>query len=151
LPSAHPPLVLRRECRRASRVTVGRGRYGGDLHRTHVSTVRFQHGDGVAGQRELLTRPRNPVQGGQHPTGPRLVVLLGQGPIQRLVQLVDVGGGAHPVAAVGQSLHGGGGAIVLVVDLAHDLLEVVLQRPPPRPPAVLVDDHGQVVARALHL
>jgi hypothetical protein len=91
------------------------------------------------------------VERGQHQAGHRLEVLLGQAPVERLVQLVDVGAGGHPVAAVGQPLDGGGRAVVLVLDLADDLLDDVLERDDPGGAAVLVHHDRELAAPLLHL
>ena len=57
----------------------------------------------------------------------------------------------HAVAAVGQALDRVRGPVVLVVDLAHDLLDDVLDGDDADGAAVLVDHDGQLQARLLHL
>src|SRR4029077_9484321 len=89
-----------------------------DLHGDDTPGVGLQHGDRVARHLEHLARPGNTVQRGEHEPGDRFVVPLGQRPVERLVQLVDVGARGDPVAPVRQALCHRRRPLVLVVDVA---------------------------------
>src|SRR4029453_3100677 len=84
-----------------------------DLHGDDTPGVGLQHGDRVARHLEHLARAGNAVQRREHEPGDRLVVPLGQRPVERLVQLVDVGARGDPVAPVRQALRHRGRPLVL--------------------------------------
>ena len=71
--------------------------------------------------------------------------------VEQLGEVVDVQRGRHPQPAVAEVLDLGRLAVVLVGDLADDLLEDVLDGDQARGAAVLVDDDGEVGLVALHL
>ena len=68
-----------------------------------------------------------------------------------LVDVVDRGAARDPQRAAGQVLDAGLLDVVLVGDLADDLLEEVLEGDEPGGPAVLVDDDRHVELLRLHL
>src|SRR5262245_20890282 len=80
-----------------------------DLHRDDTPGVRLENRDRVPHDLKLLAGSRDPMQGGEHEPGHGLVVALGQIPVQRLVELVDIGAGGDPIASVGQPLGRCGG------------------------------------------
>src|SRR4029453_1579718 len=98
-----------------------------DLHGNDTPGVGLQHGDRVARHLEHLAGPGNAVQRGEHEPGDRLVVPLGQRPVERLVELVDIGARGDPVAPVRQPLGHRRRPLVLVVNVADDLFQVVLE------------------------
>ena len=68
-----------------------------------------------------------------------------------LPQPIDADMRADQVLARAQLADGALPLVVLVADVAHDLLEDVLDRHDAHGPAVLVDDHGHRLAALLHL
>ena len=75
----------------------------------------------------------------------------GQVDVEQLVDLVDRGAAGHAQRAVGQAFDAGLVDVVLVGDLADDLLEQVLHRDETGGAAVLVDDDRHVELLGLHL
>ena len=75
----------------------------------------------------------------------------GQVGVEQVVDLVDRQPGADPQAAAGQLLDRGLLDVELVHDLAHQLLDEVLQGDQAGRPAVFVDHHGQMELVRLHL
>ena len=76
--------------------------------------------------------------------GYRHRIVVGQVPVHGAVQVAD---GDHPVdigRAVGLAAHALDRGVVLVLDLADDLFEDILQRHQPHQRAVFVDDQGEV-------
>ena len=67
---------------------------------------------------------------------------------EQLAELVDRQPGRHPVAALADLLHELDLVVVLVGDVADELLDEVLERDQARDAAVLVDHHRQVVGLA---
>ena len=100
---------------------------------------------------DLRPGDRHPAEmlGEQAADGVDVVVL--ELDAQPLGQLVDVQPGAHPQRAVRQLLDQGGLHVVLVGDLADDLLEHVLDGDQSGRAAVLVDDDRDVGLLRLHL
>ena len=78
-------------------------------------------------------------------------VALGQLGVEQLVDLVDRHARVHPHVAAGERLDRGLLHVVLVDDLAHQLLDQVLERDQAGGAAVLVDDDGHVELLRLHL
>src|SRR5680860_61583 len=78
-------------------------------------------------------------------------LLGGQVAVEQVVELVDRQARVHPPPPLAELLHKRFLAVVLVHDLADDLLQDVLDRDQPSGGAVLVDDHGQVHLLRLQL
>ena len=72
-------------------------------------------------------------------------------PLELLVEVVDREGAVHANAAVVDPLDRLVGQVELVLDLADDLLEQVLERDDPLHRAVLVDHDRHVLVRAAEL
>ena len=70
---------------------------------------------------------------------------------EQVAELVDGQPRAHAVAPVAEVLDLRGLAVVLVGDVADELLDEVLEGHEPGDAAVLVDDHREVVRLELHL
>ena len=101
--------------------------------------------------RDVVARLRRAAELAEDETGDRMEVLVGQVGAEPRVELVDR---EHPVDAVlvvGDLLDRLLGHVELVLDLADDLLEQILERRDPDHRAVLVDDHGEVAVRAPEL
>ena len=90
-------------------------------------------------------------EGAEDEAGDGLPVVVGQLEIEQLVEVVDAHAAVDRVVAVGQSLHLGVFLVVLVDDLADQLLEAVLERDQPGDRAVLVGDEREVELLGLHL
>ena len=76
---------------------------------------------------------------------------MGQFHLEQLVDVVDGGATVHAVSVLAGRLDLGLLAVVLIRDLAHDLLQQVLDRDQPRRRAVLVEHDRDVHAALLHL
>src|SRR6266498_3650500 len=100
----------------------------GDADGADAALVGLEHGQGVAGDLELLADERDAVHGRQDEPRDGLEVARWQAPVERIVQVLDPVAPGHPIAAIRQSLHHGRRPIMLVADLAHDLLDDVLDR-----------------------
>ena len=81
----------------------------------------------------------------------RVDLVLLDGHVEELGQVVDVHRGGHAGRAVLELLDSGGLAVVLVVDLSDDLFEDVLDRDQACGATVFVDDDGEMVLVPLHL
>ena len=75
----------------------------------------------------------------------------GQVGVEELVHLVDGHAGVHPVLAIRKRLYWRVLDVVLVDDLAHELLDQVLEGHEAGRAAVLVGDDGHVELLVLHL
>ncbi|OLT53998.1 hypothetical protein BJF88_00450 [Cellulosimicrobium sp. CUA-896] len=95
-------------------------------------------------QRDLPERLGEQAAGGVH-------VVVVEGEVEQVAQLVDAQPGRHAQPPVAEVLDLGLGPVVLVGQLPDDLLERVLDRHQPGDAAVLVDDHRDVRGRRLHL
>ena len=123
-----------------------------DQHAGDAPALEGEHGEPVGLDLDALAGPGDVAEALQHEPGqgdvaPRLGQLE---PVVR-VELVD---GEAPVRLeppLAEVLHQGQRHPVLVVDLADDHLEEVLQRDEPLERAVLVDDERQVNAPGAHL
>src|SRR5579884_398276 len=100
---------------------------------------------------DVVARLRRPPELAEHEAGDRVEVLVRQVGAEAVVELVDREHPVHPVRVFADLLDGLLGHVELVLDLAHDLLEQVLERRDADHRAVLVDDHGEVVVRAPEL
>ncbi|BDZ65426.1 hypothetical protein GCM10025877_23640 [Agromyces mangrovi Wang et al. 2018] len=101
---------------------------------------------------EALTRIRQPAPLGDDEPGDRLVVAARQIVADEARDLVEVHVAVHDPRAVGVELGARPGLIVvLVADLADQLLGEVLDGDDADEPAVLVDDARELVARARQL
>ena len=87
----------------------------------------------------------------EHEPADRVPLLVGQLQAEQLGQLVDRRAAVDEVVTVGLALHVVGLDVVLVDDLAHQLLEAVLQRHQPGDAAVLVGHDREVELAGLHL
>ena len=87
----------------------------------------------------------------EHQAAHRVPLLLGQLGVEQLVHLVDRGAAGHAERATGKPLDLGLVDVVLVGDLADDLLEQVFHRDETRRAAVLVDHDRHVELLGLHL
>ena len=83
--------------------------------------------------------------------GHRLVRALGQLEAGAVLEVLEVEQAVDLDVAVDQRARGLLGDVVLVVDVADDLLDQVLEGDDAVGAAVLVDDDGEVVALAAHL
>ena len=83
--------------------------------------------------------------------GDRVVVLLRQVGLELLVEVVDRERAVDPDVALVDALDRLVREVVLVLDLAHDLLEQVFERDDPLEGAVLVDDERHVLVLAPEL
>ena len=83
--------------------------------------------------------------------GNRVVVLLRQVGLELLVEVVDRERAVDPHVALVDALDRLVREVVLVLDLAHDLLEQVFERDDPLEGAVLVDDERHVLVLAPEL
>ena len=81
----------------------------------------------------------------------RGVVLVGQAALEAVVEVLDPVRGLDPHAIRRQAHDLAVGQVELVVDLADDLLEQVLERHQSLDVAVLVDDEREAPAVALEL
>ncbi|GMA20065.1 hypothetical protein GCM10025862_20860 [Arsenicicoccus piscis] len=94
---------------------------------------------------------RDPPESLGEQTAHGVDVLLVQVEVELVGEVVDVQGGRDPVAVLPQLLDALGLLVVLVVDLADDLLDDVLHRDQARGAAVLVHDDREVGLVLLHL
>ena len=92
-----------------------------------------------------------PAELAEDEAGDRVVVLLRQLGAELLVEVVDRERAVDADAVVVDPLDRLVGQVVLVLDLADDLLEQVLERDDPLDGAVLVDNEGQVLVLAAEL
>src|SRR5690349_22265660 len=98
----------------------------------------------LAGQRKVPELLREQAAGA-------VDVLVLEVEAEELAELVDRQTGVHAVASFAQLFHLRGLAVVLVGDVAHELLDQVLEGHEAGDAAVLVDDHREVVGLDLHL
>ena len=87
----------------------------------------------------------------EHEPADGVPVVVGEFAVEQLVQLVDRHPAVDQVVAVRQVLDLGALGVVLVDDLADQLLEAVLERDQPGDVAVLVGDDREVELAGLHL
>src|SRR6266851_9412669 len=100
---------------------------------------------------DRLTLVRDVAQQVEDEPPDRVPVALRQLGVQELVGLVDREPGVHPEVAVGERLHEGLLDVVLVDDLADQLLDQVPEGDDTGRPAVLVHDYRHVELLVLHL
>src|SRR5689334_2922246 len=92
---------------------------------------------------------RDAAQPGQDQPGEGLVVAGRDGEAGRVVDLVGAQEPGHEPGVAAEGAHPGGAVdVVLVLDVADDLLEHVLEGDDPGDAAVLVDDDGELQAGA---
>jgi hypothetical protein len=97
--------------------------------------------------REPLAHLGDPPEARQHEAGERLVVAIRHGKAGGVEHLVAVQRARQqPLAGALDASEAVGWPVVLVVDLADDLLEDVLERDDASGAPVLVDDDGEVAA-----
>ena len=92
------------------------------------------------------------LEGAEDEPADRVPVLVGQLDVEQVVEISSTGRAAvDEVVAVGQPLDVVGLGVVLVDDLADELLETVLERDQAGDAAVLVGDDREVELAGLHL
>src|SRR5438874_5477679 len=99
----------------------------------------------------LVARLGRPAERAEDESRNGVVVLLRQFLAELLVEIVDREGAVDSDAAVVEALDRLVGQVVFVFDLAHDLLEEVLERDEALERAVFVDDDRHVLVRAPEL
>ena len=118
------------------------------LDRLHVGIL--DHELDVA-RAELLHPARNPSHLMEKISRQGLIRPFRNADRNDLPQPLDADVGADQVLARAQLADGALPLVVFVADIAHDLLEDVLDRHDAHGPAVLVDDHRHRLAALLHL
>ena len=110
------------------------------------------HRELVAVQRHLLALPRHPAEFRQHQAAHRAHVLARELVAQPSLELGERHAAQHPpVALVELQYRRHLVGVVLVLDLAHDLLQDVLQRHDAGRAAELVHHHGEVARPPLEV
>src|SRR3990167_2281006 len=127
----------------------GRGRRDADGQ--HPALVDLEHGEAVAAHLQFLADGRDTVHRREDEAGDGLEVALWQLPVEGFVQLVDPDAPGDAVASVRETLHHGRSAVVLVLDLAHDLLDDVLHGDDSDRAPVLVHHDRELHPSLLHL
>src|SRR5438034_2058688 len=122
-----------------------------DFEPLDARALDFEHLETAAVVLDLVALLGRSAQEAEDEAADRVVVLDRQGALELLVEVVDRERpvDAHP--AVGQPLDRLVREIELVLDLADDLLEQILERDDPLQIAVLVDHDRHVLARAPEL
>src|SRR5690606_19311955 len=102
-----------------------------------------------AAQGQFLARFRQVADGGNHQAADGVVLVVGEVGAELPVEIGDRRQRIHHVLAIGQGGDQAGAVavVVLVVYLADDLLEHVLDGDQAGDAAVFIDDDGHVVAR----
>src|SRR6478735_4501265 len=129
---------------------------GGDARDEHGADAVAAAGGGLGLEAQAVrldhrARDRDPAEVLGHQAADAVDVLLLDVEAEELVEVVDRVAGGHPDDAVVEGLDLDLLRVVLVRDLADDLLEDVLDRHQAGGAAVLVDDDGDVLSHRLHL
>jgi hypothetical protein len=113
-----------------------------------LAAVRAQHLENEAVDRDRLAALRQPPEPADDEAADRIEILVGEARVEMVVEVRDLGHRLHAVApaAVEQDVVLGLVEVVLVLDVADDLLDHVLDRDEPCHAAILVHDDRDVVA-----
>src|ERR1700735_479944 len=115
-----------------------------DSERSDPIALLAQYFEAEAMKAESLTRLRNRARLVNHKAGHRRGFVVRQVPAHRAIELPYGRRAVHhdrPVPLFAYSLHGD---VVLIADIAHDLLDNVFKRNQPLHDAVLVDDERRM-------
>ena len=120
----------------------------GDLEPAHRAAAGQHHREDESAGGDRLAAPRHAPELLGDQAADRLELVSGQRDVEEAVHCRDGRITGDPLAAIGQGVDAALAVLVveLVLDLADDLLEHVLDGQQARGTAELVDDDGQVVA-----
>ena len=123
----------------------------GDSERGDPIALLAQHFEAEAMKAESLTRLGNRARLVNHEAGHRRGFVVRQIPADRAIELADRGGAIHHDRAVPLFAHPQHRNVVLIVNIADDLLDNVLKGDQPLHNAVLVDDERRMGLSAQEL
>src|SRR3977135_3595359 len=126
----------------------GRPLVEGDADPLDAVSLALQDVEAHAVPRDVVTRLGGPTALPADRAADRVEALVGERRAEAVVELVDREHAADAVRVVVDLLDLHLGDVELVLDLADDLLDQILERQDPRHRAVLVDDDREVRARA---
>src|SRR6185369_6887368 len=126
-------------------------RVWGDPHERHAAASHALGREAVAVQRDFLAFLRDRPEDAEHEPADGVPTVVGKGRAEELVHLGERDGGVETVGSVAEGRHVRHLVLVLLGDVAHQLLDQVLERHHADDGPVLVDHHGGVEPLLLHL